>query len=268
MSNIAAIQMNSTADLHENLLQAKKLIAEAAQKGAQLAVLPENFALMGKHEEDKLKIKENFGGGVIQDFLAAQAIQNKIWIVGGTIPINSTNPDKVYATCLIYNTHGECVARYDKIHLFDVNVSSKNEIYEESRSITPGDKIIVIPTPMGKLGVAICYDIRFPELLRAMHAQHVEIIALPTAFTKTTGQAHWEILTRARAIENLCYFVGACQTGIHANGRQTYGHSVIIDPWGKVLAELTDGVGVITSAIDLKQLHELRQRFPALQHKK
>jgi nitrilase len=229
-------------------------------------VLPENFAFMGKNELDKLQIQEKFGHGLIQDFLAQQAKQLGIWIIGGTIPIASQDPNKVYAACLVYNDQGQCVARYDKIHLFDVTVTPNTEIYRESNAITPGEKIVVVDTPVGRVGLAVCYDIRFPELFREMLKQDVEIIALPTAFTLKTGQAHWEVLTRARAIENQCYLIAACQTGTHENGRQTYGHSLIIDPWGKILNCLPDTIGTVTADINLLKLQEIRQTFPTIKH--
>lgn len=268
MPIIAAIQMNSACEVLKNLQQAEYFIKLAVEQGAQLIVLPENFALMGKTEFDKLQIQETLGAGPIQDFLALQAQRYKVWIVGGSIPIASPNPQKAYNSCLVYNAQGERVACYYKIHLFDAHVKPGVEVYEESKTNAPGEQVIVLDTPLGRLGLAICYDIRFPELFRALSQQGAEIIALPTAFTVKTGQAHWEVLTRARAIENFCYVVGACQTGLHANGRETYGHSLIIDPWGTVLNTLPTEPGVITAEISLPLLQQIRHDFPVHQHRK
>lgn len=268
MSHVAAIQMTSTANLQQNLQTAEKLIKQAVRQNAQLIVLPENFALMGKTETDKVNIREQAGTGVIQQFLADQAKQHKIWLVGGTIPIAAQQPNKVRAACLVYDNNGNCVARYDKIHLFDVCVTPGVEEHQESRAIEPGNKITVIDTPVGRLGLAVCYDIRFPELFRLMLQQQAEIIALPAAFTFTTGKAHWDTLTRARAIENFCFFIGSCQTGQHENGRQTYGHSNIIHPWGNILACLPENEGVIVTEINLAQQIDIRKRVPIVQHQR
>lgn len=269
MSRIAAIQMNSRSDVQKNLDTAAGLIKQAAEMGAQVIVLPEMFAVMGALPRDKLKVRERFGHGPIQDFLAQQSLQNKVWLVGGTIPITSEDANKIYAACLIYNSQGMVVARYDKIHLFDASIDAGAEVYQESSDTVPGQQIVVVDSPVGKLGVAVCYDIRFPELFRTMLAQGAEVFAIPTAFTVKTGQAHWEVLTRARAIENLCYVVAACQTGTHDNGRKTYGHSIIIDPWGAVNGQLEGGEGIITAEIDLVVLHNnIRKNFPAHQHRK
>lgn len=267
MPSIAAIQMCSTPEVEENLQQAEELIRIAAAS-AQLLVLPENFALMGMSEQDKLRVKEKFGHGLIQDFLKNLAKSLKVWIVGGTIPIACDHPDKVRAASILINDQGEIVARYDKMHLFDVSVSA-TESYQESNRIEPGDKIVTTQTPLGKLGMAVCYDVRFPELFRYMFNQGSELFTLPSAFTVKTGTAHWEVLLRSRAIENFSYVVGAAQGGSHANGRKTYGHSVIVDPWGEVVAKI-DGVqpGVITADIDLKKLHEIRQSIPVEKHQK
>lgn len=266
-NRVAAIQMTSTSDVQRNLKQAAELIAYAVKQDAKLVVLPENFALMGKAESDKLNIKETFGSGPIQEFLADQAKKNNLWIVGGTIPIAASDTHKVHNSCLVYDDQGKCIARYDKIHLFDVEISA-DEKYLESQAIEAGDKAVVIDTPIGRLGLAICYDIRFPELFRILLDKGAEIIALPTAFTVPTGQAHWEVLTRARAIENFCYVIAACQTGTHDNGRQTYGHSEIIEPWGTVIKELNSGMGVITADIDLEKLYQIRKNIPVDKHRK
>jgi predicted amidohydrolase len=267
-SRIAAIQMTSGTDVQKNLQQAEHLIKQAAQQGAQLIVLPENFVFMGETENGKFEISEELGHGPIQDFLATQAKQHNVWIVGGSMPIKSLVPNKVYNACTVYNDRGEQVACYNKIHLFDANVKPGSEVYEESKTIAAGKDVVVLDTPIGRLGLAICYDIRFPELFRLLAQQGAEIIAIPTAFTVKTGEAHWEVLTRARAIENFCYVIASCQTGTHENGRATYGHSMIIDPWGTVLACLPDEPGVISAEISLDHLKELRNNFPVHQHRK
>lgn len=268
MHTIASIQMVSGAEVADNLQQAARLIRQAADSGANLIVLPENFAHMGVNERDKLAVRETYGGGPIQAFLAEQALENNCWIIAGTIPVSAVDEHRVRAACLIYDARGEAVARYDKMHLFDVSLTDTNEAYHESETIEPGDEIVVVQTPVGRVGIAVCYDLRFPELFRAMLAQGVEIIALPSAFTATTGRAHWEILLRARAIENLCYVVAANQGGVHANGRETYGDSMIIDPWGVVLQRIARGPGIVSATTDHTMLQRLRRNFPALQHQR
>ncbi|GAB6067753.1 carbon-nitrogen hydrolase family protein [Methylothermus subterraneus] len=264
---VAAVQMTSGPDLVANLEAAKVEIAKAAAQGAELVLLPENFAFMGRSERDKLAIMEPEGQGRIQDFLAATAASLKLWLVGGSVPLRA-GPTKAYAACLIYGPDGKLKGRYDKIHLFDVDLPGTTESYRESDTIVPGEKPLVLDTPLGKLGVAICYDIRFPELTRRLSAQGLEILLVPAAFTAHTGAAHWEVLLRARAIENQCYVVAADQGGVHANGRQTYGHSMIIDPWGRVLAELGETPGVCAARFDRRVLDEVRRAFPALTHRK
>ena len=268
MTRCAAIQMASSPNISANLLAAEKLIAEAAKAGAKLAALPENFALMGEHEHDKVKAKEADGIGQIQDFLATVAKKYAIWIIGGTMPIAGEDSNKVRASCLIYNDLGERVARYDKIHLFDVNVPGTEEVYRESDSIEAGAEPLVIDTPFGKLGIAICYDLRFPEFFRAMGKQGVQILVIPSAFTAETGAAHWELLLRARAIENLCYVIAPNQGGFHLNGRKTFGHSMIIDPWGVVLDCYKTGNGFVSADIDLERLAKIRSAFPVLHHRR
>ena len=269
LKRVAAIQMTSTHDVTENLLTAEKFIKQAAHEGAKLVVLPEMFAIMGLDQMDKVKYCESIGRGQIQDFLCEQAIKHQIFLVGGTIPIKvPENPNKVYAACLIFNNEGQSIARYDKIHLFDVELSDKKEKYSESQTTLAGSEIVVVDTPLGKLGLAVCYDIRFPELFRMMHLQGVEIIAFSAAFTFVTGCAHWDILVRARAIENQAYVIAAAQTGAHSNSRRTYGHSMIVNPWGIVQADLPIEEGVVIADIDLNYLHQLRGDFPALKHRK
>jgi predicted amidohydrolase len=268
MALAAAIQLTSTPDITSNLAQAKGLLQQAAHAGAMLAVLPEMFPLMGVDEVTKISHQESYGSGLIQDFLAEQAYENRIWIVGGTIPIATKDKKRIRAACIVYNDAGRAVARYDKMHLFDVAVVKGSEEYRESLSTEPGEDLIVVETPIGKLGLAVCYDLRFPELFRKLLHRGAEIIAVPSAFTVKTGQAHWEILTRSRAIENLCYAIYACQTGEHVTGRLTYGHSMIVDPWGKILHQIEDGIGFITAEIDLKFLYALREDFPAILHRR
>ncbi|MDH5300233.1 MAG: carbon-nitrogen hydrolase family protein [Gammaproteobacteria bacterium] len=268
MKRVAAIQMASGPNVGANLIEAGRLINDAVAKGAQLVVLPENFAHMGNTEMDKLKIKEEPGRGPIQDFLREQAIKHKIWLVGGTAPLVGTSPNRVRSACLVYNDKGQVVGRYDKIHLFDVELENGKESYHESSAIEPGDKPLVVDTPFGKMGVAICYDLRFPELFRALVDQGAEFFVVPSAFTAITGRAHWEIITRTRAVENLCYMVAAAQGGYHISGRETYGNSMIIDPWGVVLDRLTHGVGFVIADMDKERLQMTRRNFPALEHRR
>jgi nitrilase len=268
VSVVAAIQMASGPNVKANLEEAEKLIKTAVQQEAELVVLPENFAIMGLSEMDKVAIAEPPGEGPIQQFLSQQARKYEVWIVGGTIPIESNVAGKVFSASLLYNDKGDMVARYDKIHLFDVVLEASKESYNESETIESGDDVVVVDTPFGKLGMAICYDLRFPELFRAMADVGMEICVLPSAFTSLTGKAHWESLLRARAIENLCYMVAPDQGGYHINGRETHGDSMIIDPWGVVLNRLPHGTGVVVSDIDLEKLRKTRKNFPALQHKR
>jgi len=268
MSKCAAIQMASSPNVSSNLIETERLIAEAVQAGSKLVALPENFALMGQTEFDKINNKEQDGSGPIQDFLASSAKKYAVWIIAGTMPIaDSDNKDKVLAACLVYNDLGERVARYDKIHLFDVHVPGTEEIYRESDTITKGTVPLVIDSPFGKLGIAVCYDLRFPELFRTLQEQGMEVLILPSAFTEKTGAAHWELLLRARAVENLCYVIAPNQGGFHVNGRQTYGHSMIIDPWGTVLDCKKTNAGSVSADIDLTRLHKTRESFPVLQHR-
>lgn len=259
--------MASGPNLSANLLETERLITEAAARGARLVVLPENFSIMGMHETDKLGMREQQGSGVIQDFLANQARRRGIWIVGGTVPLVANHPDKVRAACLVYNDRGEQVARYDKMHLFDVALVDSGERYTESDTIEPGEATVVIDTPFGRMGLAVCYDLRFPELFRAMLDQGMEILAIPSAFTAITGKAHWETLVRARAIENLCYVLAPAQGGFHINGRETYGNSMIVDPWGQVLDRLASGSGVVVAQLDMERLRNIRRTFPAVDHR-
>jgi len=265
---ISAIQMNSGEDVAANLTRARRALRSAAADGATLAVLPENFARMGKKESDRLAIVEEDGAGPLQDFLAAEAARSDLWIVGGTIPLKSDDPKRPYAAALVYDGSGKRAGRYDKVHLFDARVPESEEAYLESRNTTPGSKPLRIATPWGALGVAVCYDLRFPELFRWLSSQGMDVLALPSAFTYRTGAAHWEPLVRARAIENLSYVAAAAQTGTHPGGRQTYGHSMLVDPWGAVLADAGGRTRVITATIDTQRMKRLRQQFPVLDHRR
>lgn len=267
-NKFAAVQMASSPNVGANLIEAGRHIEDAARVGAGLVVLPENFALMGESESDKLTHREAEGSGPIQEFLAKTARQFSIWIVGGTVPVSSSSATKVRATCPIYNDQGEKVAQYDKIHLFDVSVPGSDEQYNESNTIEAGQDPLVIATPFGRLGIAVCYDLRFPELFRKMLNAGMEILAVPSAFTAATGAAHWELLVRARAVENLCYVIAANQGGFHLNGRKTYGDSMIVDPWGKILTRLPSGAGIACANVDHDHLEKLRLAFPALQHRR
>jgi nitrilase len=255
--------MISTPDVAQNMASAAHLIGQAAAQGATLVVLPEYWALMGMKEEDKIAHGESVGGGTIQNFMAGMAQQHQLWLIGGTLPMAA--PDgKVFNTTLVYNPQGELAARYDKIHLF--GFSKGSESYDEARTIVPGCEVAAVELPFGRVGLSVCYDLRFPELFRALGT--CALLVLPAAFTHTTGQAHWEVLLRARAIENQCYLLASAQGGQHVNGRRTFGHSMIIDPWGKVLAVLPEGEGVVVAEIDLDYMQEVRTNLPALKHRK
>jgi nitrilase len=264
---LAAIQMASGPQVAANLNEAGRLIGKAAAAGARLVVLPENFALMAMQDADRLSVAERDGDGPIQEFLAAQARSHGVWLVGGTIPIQARDPQRVRAACLLFNERGVRVARYDKIHLFDVRLDNGEE-YNESKAIEPGDTPVVAETPFGRLGLAVCYDLRFPELFRRMLDQGAELYAVPSAFTVRTGRAHWEVLVRARAVENLSYVVAAAQGGYHLNGRETYGDSMIVNPWGEVLDRLGRGSGVVLADLDRRYFEHTRARFPTIQHRR
>jgi deaminated glutathione amidase len=264
---VAAVQMTSGPQVAANLEAAGALLAEAAAAGARVAVLPENFSFMGTHDVDKRAVAEPYGEGPVQAFLAQQARTLGLWIVGGTTPIMTTPGGRVSAACLVYDQRGERVARYDKIHLFDVTVPGRDERYRESANIEPGSQRTLVPTPAGLLGLSVCYDMRFPELYRPMSAAGAQWFTMPAAFTVPTGRAHWDVLLRARAVENLCFVVAPAQWGRHANGRDTYGHSLIVDPWGTVLAQLESGTGIVVAALDLATQEQTRREFPALTHR-
>ncbi|MGH8426931.1 MAG: carbon-nitrogen hydrolase family protein [Gammaproteobacteria bacterium] len=266
MKSAAVIQMNSGAEVGPNLRRAAHLLTRAAEAGAALAVLPENFACMPANAADRHRAAEREGEGVIQDFLAATATRLKLWIVGGTIPIR-TRGKRVAAAVLVYDAQGRRVARYDKFHLFDVDVPGRRESYRESRHFVAGKKLVAIATPLGRMGLAVCYDLRFPEMFRALTlAQSCELFAVPSAFTAATGAAHWQLLVRTRALENQCFLLAAAQAGSHPGGRETHGESTIVGPWGEPLAELRRRPGIAVAGIDLSSQTRLRRRFPVLDH--
>lgn len=260
---VAAIQMASGPIVSANLNEAERLIEVAANQGAKLVVLPEYFAIMGLKDTDKVKVREQEGVGLIQEFLSKMAKKHKLWIIGGSIPLECKQASKVRNSCLVYNDKGMQVARYDKIHLFGLDLG--NEQYVEAKTIEPGDTVVVVDTPFGKIGLSICYDLRFPELYRAMG--EVDILVVPSAFTETTGKAHWETLVRTRAIENLCYMIAPAQGGYHLSGRETHGNTMIVDPWGIILDRLPRGSGVVLASINKQYQAGLRQSLPALNHR-
>jgi len=268
MTKLAVIQMNSVSSVEENLLTAKQLLQEASQAGAAVAVLPENFCLMPVNDADRLAAAEDDDGGPIQDFLSNTARELGIFIIGGTIPIRSTVKDKVRSACLVYNSNGERVARYDKIHLFDVELKN-GESYRESDNFDAGRDLKLVNTPVGRAGLTICYDVRFPEMYRRLLDMGAELFVVPSAFTATTGHAHWELLLRSRAVENLAFVAAPAQVGKHANGRSTYGDSMIVDPWGNILARRKQAdAGVVIADIDSTQMQQTRERFPVLSHRR
>jgi len=269
MPGIAAIQMNSGDDVAANLDAAEALLREAAAGGARLAVLPENFPFMGKRERDKLAHAEDDGSGPIQDRIARLARELDLWVIAGTVPIRADS-ERVYAACCVYDSDGARVARYDKIHLYDIDVPGNGERYRESTSIAPGKlHPVVVDTPAGRVGLSVCYDVRFPELYRALSQAGAEILVVPAAFTVKTGEAHWDLLLRARAVENLCYVIAPGQCGTHPSGRATYGHSLIVEPWGSVVAQReADTPGVVLAQRDAARQSELRTGFPALSHRR
>ncbi|MCD0505344.1 carbon-nitrogen hydrolase family protein [Bordetella petrii] len=261
--SVAAIQMVSSPVLQDNLRQAEELIEKAAASGARLVSLPEYFCFMGQGDLQKLEIKEQPGQGPIQDFLAGQASRHGIWVAGGTLPLACPDPNRVFNTSFVYGPDGRAVARYDKIHLF--NFRRGAEAYDESIAIHPGQAVQAFDAPWGRVGLSVCYDLRFPELYRALG--QVDLILVPAAFTYTTGKAHWELLLRARAIENQCYVLAAAQGGSHPNGRRTWGHSMLIDPWGEIIDVLPEGPGVVSGTIEPERLAQVRASLPALRHR-
>jgi nitrilase len=264
MTKVAAVQMVSTPDAGQNMASARRLLGEAAASGAELVTLPEYWPIMGMSDADKVGHAEQPGAGPIQDFMAQMAVEHGIWLVGGTLPLASGDAGKVLNTTLVYDPSGRQVARYDKIHLFGFNKGT--ESYDEARTIVPGAAVGSFEAPFGRVGLSVCYDLRFPELYRAMG--DCALIVVPAAFTHTTGSAHWEVLLRARAIENQCYVLASAQGGKHANGRRTYGHSMLVDPWGEVKAVLAEGEGVVSGELDPAFVAGVRESLPALRHRK
>ncbi|MGB9992394.1 carbon-nitrogen hydrolase family protein [Massilia sp. SM-13] len=263
MSTVAAVQMVSTPNVDENIATARRLVAQAAATGAKLVLLPEYWPIMGMSDSDKVAKAEPLGRGPIQDFMAQAAREHGIWLLGGTLPLASDDAEKVINTTLVYDPKGRHVGRYDKIHLF--GFTKGTESYNESRTIVPGRNVGTVETAVGKVGMSVCYDLRFPELFRAMGP--VSLIVVPAAFTYTTGRAHWEILLRARAIENQCYVLAAAQGGEHVNGRRTWGHSMLIDPWGEVKSVLAEGEGIVHGEVDPSFIESVRESLPALKHR-
>ncbi len=259
--------MTSGPDVRANLAVAEELLGAAAAAGAVLAVLPENFAFMGLKDADKRAVAETQGRGAIQDFLAEVSQRLRLWIVAGTVPLKKAGEERVAAASLVFDAGGRLVARYDKIHLFDVDIPERQEHYLESSNIAPGSEPVVIDTPAGKLGLTVCYDVRFPELFRRLSSAGAQLFSVPSAFTAPTGRAHWETLMRARAIENLCYLIAPAQAGLHENGRETYGDTLIADYWGRVLGRKPRGRGIVVSDIDLERQAAARASFPALRHR-
>lgn len=268
MTRVAAIQMNSGADVDANLELVDRLLGEAAADACELAVLPENLALMPQRGRDKAQHAEQPGDGPIQNFLCDAARRHGIWVVAGSIPLASPEEGRVYGACPVINSDGEILTTYRKIHLFDVDLPDSQQSYRESNSMVAGDEPVTVDTPAGRLGVTICYDLRFPELYRRLVDDGASLFSVPAAFTDVTGRAHWHTLLRARAIENLAYVVAAGQYGRHPDNRETFGHSMIVDPWGQVLAELPRGNGHVAANIDLDKQSKLRNEFPALSNRR
>jgi deaminated glutathione amidase len=267
MGRIAALQMTSGHVVADNLAAAGSLLREAKEAGAEIACLPENFAFIGLKDDDKLAVAEADGSGAVQSFLSDTARKLNLWILGGTIVIRAASGERVTNSSLLIDAAGKRVARYDKIHLFDVTIPGRDEQYRESTHVMPGREAVLADTPVGKLGMSVCYDMRFPELYRELVSRGAQWLSMPAAFTVPTGRAHWETLLRARAIENLCYVVAPAQTGTHSSGRETYGDSLIVDYWGQVISRLAKGSGVITAEFDLAKQAETRLRFPALDNR-
>ena len=261
---IAAVQMVSGPRVAENLETAGRLVADAVAQGARLVVLPEYFPIIGAADADRVRAREAFGDGPIQAWLAETARRHGIWLFAGSIPLAASTPDKMRNSSLVFNPAGACVERYDKVHLF--GFSKGEETYDEASFIEAGDQLVAVDTPFGRVALSICYDLRFPELYRALAP--VDLILVPAAFTETTGRAHWEILLRARAIENQCYLLAVGQGGTHENGRQTHGNSMIIDPWGDILDRKAKGPGVVIADLDHQRIAEIRESLPALAHRK
>jgi predicted amidohydrolase len=264
-TRVAAVQMVSAATVPANLEAAERLVGAAAAEGARVVALPENFYLIGRHEGDKVKVREPDGGGPIQAFLATAARRHRVWLIGGTAPIETADPNRILSACLVFDDTGRRVARYDKMHLFRYDGGGE-ERYDEARTLEPGRAAVALASPFGRLALSICYDVRFPELYRSLGA--FDVMFVPSAFTDPTGRAHWELLLRARAVENQAYVVAPAQGGLHESGRRTYGHSMIVDPWGEVLAMREEGEGVVIAEIDLERIREVRAALPALANRR
>ncbi len=277
---VAVVQLVSTEDVQRNLRATEALIGKAAAAGAKLILLPENFAVLDGGPLSQFAEREGDGTALLQGFLREQAIRRQVFLVAGTMPmatrplrsgeteVQTINDGRVRPASLVYDPAGEVIARYDKMHLFDVQVEDKQAQYSESESFEAGDQVVWADTPMGRLGLSICYDLRFPELYRRLLGGGAEILTVPSAFTKVTGEAHWEVLLRARAIENQCYVLAANHGGVHNAKRETFGHSMIVDPWGRVLAQVDKGEGFACAQIDLDALHELRAKMPVQSHRR
>ena len=261
---VAAVQTLSGGEVEANLAAIEPLIVDAVRQGAQLVLLPEYFGIFGARASDKVAVREADGSGVQQSFLSRVAREQKIWLIGGTVPLAIADPKRVRSAALVFDPEGRRTARYDKIHLFAF--SQGDERYDELRTIEPGTEPVAFAAPCGRVALSVCYDLRFPELYRSFH--DLALIVVPSAFTAVTGAAHWHVLLRARAIENQCYVLAAAQGGLHDNGRRTYGHSVLIDPWGVVLAERDEGPGVVVGDIDPERLTQVRCDLPALEHRR
>jgi deaminated glutathione amidase len=268
LCRVAAIQMSSGNNLQENLRAAARSLEEARARQCVLAVLPENFAFVGQRDTDKLEIAESDGAGPIQEFLARTAARHSMWIVAGSLPLKTPDTALCYGASFVFDPDGRALSCYRKIHLFDVDLPDCGESYRETASMDPGDKLVTVDTPAGRLGLSICYDLRFPELYRSLVDKGARLFSVPAAFTFATGTAHWHTLLRARAIENLSYVIAAGQYGRHPNGRTTFGHSLIVDPWGRILAEQESGDGVVVAEIDPGLPLKLRSEFPVLKHRK
>jgi deaminated glutathione amidase len=263
---VAAIQMVSTPEVAHNLRRAGELLARAAGEGAQLALLPEYFCLMGQRDDDKLRVAETPGDGPIQQFLADSAREHRLWLIGGTLPLRTEDPARVLNACCSYAPDGTALARYDKLHLFAFD--NGRERYDEGRVLRAGTTPVALQTGPLRVGLSVCYDLRFPEFYRAMMRPPCDVLTVPAAFTHTTGRAHWDLLLRARAVENQCYVLAAAQGGTHPNGRRTWGHSQLIDPWGEVLALQAEGEGVVVGEVSAARINEVRTQLPALAHRR
>ena len=260
---VAAVQTIAGGDVAANLAQAQVLVGEAAAQGAQLILLPEYFGILGAHATDKLAAKENDGAGPQQHFLARMAREHRAFVIGGSVPMACADPGRVRSACLVYGPNGERISRYDKMHLFRFTKGAED--YDETRTIVPGDEVVAFDAPCGRVGLSICYDVRFPELYRALG--ECALLLVPAAFTATTGAAHWELLLRARAVENQCYVLAAAQGGLHPNGRRTWGHSMLVDPWGQIVAMREEGPGAVVGDVDPARIAEVRSQLPAFAHR-